>query len=74
VSTIVKVQRPLNPPEGPWLVYGQGKQNMRMVPDAKVPGSVRAAMKGHAKAYFRATWDRARGMWIVGERVTPQDW
>ena len=71
---IVKVQRPLMPTDGPWCVYGKGRQNMRLVAPDKVPRPVKEAMGDDLKAYFHARWDQARGIWMMGQRTTEQDW
>jgi hypothetical protein len=69
-TTIVKVQRPIMPADGPWLVYDQTRRRERLI-DTPNP-SVLAAMSGDLKAYFRATWTGTA--WVIRERVADQPW
>ena len=68
----VKVQRPLNDPSGPWLIYGKGRAHMTQLDEANVPTWLKESMGKAVKAYFRASW--TKDGWELGERVADQNW
>lgn len=74
--TIVKVQQPLSSshPNPPWLVYAEGRKDMRWVAATLVPGAVKDAMGEDPKGYFEATLANPQAEWEIGERVEDQDW
>lgn len=66
---IVKVQRPVMPPSGPWLVYDQRRKNMQQFePDI----GTKNKMGDDYKGYFRANF--THGKWHIGDRVKDQSW
>lgn len=69
MSEIVKVQRPTSHPNHPWLVYGEGRTNVRQFfPCA----AMRKTMGDDFKAFFEA--ELVGGEWHTGERVADQTW
>jgi hypothetical protein len=73
MTEIVKLQRPVSPPNGPWLAYAQGSQKMRMISADRLPTHVIEQMFGINKAFFEGTFDFENG-WTFGRRVEMQDW
>ncbi len=69
----IKVQRPLFPPDGPWLIYGKGPKNMQIRPAAAVPKPVKAAMGNDHRAFFIGHWSPGVG-WTIGDRVPNEPW
>lgn len=72
VVTIVKIQRPMQPPDGPWLVYDQRRKMMQTMPQSALPPKVIRAMGDDLKGYFNATC--GGGALVIGHRVAEQDW
>lgn len=70
---IVKIQRPITPPDGPWLVYDGHRARRQLVEPADVPPHVKVAMGDAHRAYFKATWSPPGG-WVFTKRVADQDW
>lgn len=69
---IVKVQKPLNVPDGPWLVYGENREHMEHYREQDLPEHVRKTLITRPKAYFEAT--RSNDRWSIGKRVDAQSW
>lgn len=64
-TRIVKVQKPVYPPDGAWLAYDEAQvHSVPFWPDEWL----REAMGGRMKAYFTATWSDESG-WIFKRRV-----
>lgn len=57
-----------------WHVQGKGRQNLRIVPDERAPPFIRGKMKDSQVMFCKATWDRAKGQWQIGDRVGAEDW
>lgn len=70
MTVVVKVQRPMVPPDGPWLVYDRA--NLHVVSLPTIPHGVRSQMGDDFKAYFHALW--ADGRWHIGNRVKSEGW
>lgn len=71
--TIVKVQRPLNDPDGPWLIYDRAEKHVEHRISAIVSRYTREKMGDAHKAYFKAAWSSVVG-WGLSDRVPDQDW
>ena len=71
-TVIVKVQRPLNDPSAPWMVYAENRMGMALVPVHRIPATVLATMTGEAKGYFYA--ELVGETWEIGSRAPAQDW
>ena len=73
---IVKVQRPIitSEPDIIWLIYGEGRSNVRHIRQAEVPPSLRDAMGVSLKAFFLANWNIESNTWTLGPRTDEQDW
>lgn len=75
---IVKVQRPLSPPDGPWLVYDESREWMLYLPPDDVPPEVKRTMETQVKAYFEAATTHKNGMHsreiAFGKKMPTQDW
>lgn len=67
--TVVKVQRPLNDPNHPALVYAEGKHRQQQM---ALPASTDRQLGIDKKGYFRATWTDEG--WMIFERVADQSW
>jgi hypothetical protein len=64
-TRIVRIQRPVVPADGPWLVYDEQRvHEQHQEPDPYM----RAMMGGRMGAYFWATWSADRG-WMIKRRV-----
>ena len=72
-TEIVKVQRPLMPPDGPWMIYGKGRKHQTLTPADAIPKHVKDAMGTDYKGYFKGAWSSVVG-WGLSERVKDQDW
>lgn len=70
---VVKIQRPIIPPDGPWLVYDRRKKHVQEFAESRVPIFVKAALGDDLKGYFRGAWYAVDG-WLFGERVEDQEW
>ena len=70
---IVKIQRCLEPPDGPWMVYDQHRQRRQYIDPSDVPAHVKVAMGEAHKGYFRATWTPPGG-WTITKKVADQNW
>lgn len=70
IKAIVKVQRPLNDPSGPWLVYDQTRMHRELI--EKPPEALVRALGSDPKGYFAALWKGDR--WVIGERVKDRAW
>jgi hypothetical protein len=73
MTETVKVQRPLFPPDGPWLIYGRNHKHSREVPHFLIPDYVKKAMGDDKKAYFVGAWSSIVG-WGLSSRVKDEDW
>lgn len=75
---IVKVQRPLmsNEAHPSHLVYGHRPRNphFRERFQRDLPLHVLKALKVEPKAYFHATWDKHRSIWVIGTQAPNQEW
>jgi arabinogalactan endo-1,4-beta-galactosidase len=69
MTEIVKVQRPVSPPRGPWLIYGEGRKHIRYFEPCE---RMCAVMGDDFKAYFEA--ELIDDEWRTGKRVENQDW
>jgi hypothetical protein len=66
---VVKVQRPLNSPHDPWLIYAQG----RVLAFQQVPTKeMRSLMGDRYRAFFEAYI--ADGRWVITAPVAEQGW
>jgi len=66
---IVKIQRPISPPDGPYLLYNKDRSFMQQMPQTQWLNDL---MDKDLKRYFNAT--RERGTIRILERVPDQDW
>ena len=75
MSCIVKVQKPLasNHPETLWLIYDEADEHVTQVYHKAIPLYLKRAMKADLKGYFHAVWSDV-GYWMVGDRVSDQEW
>jgi hypothetical protein len=64
---LVKVQRPLFPNDGPWLVYDAQRKVVEQIPPHKIPPKVRAKMSGKNKDYFWA--ELVGGQWQLTAKL-----
>jgi hypothetical protein len=72
MTITVKVQRPIYPPDGLWLVYDEHQKLAMAIPGQEVPAGLREAMGTRMKAYFEAT---VIGDDVdIGERVPDEPW
>jgi hypothetical protein len=67
--TVVKVQRPMGPPGGPWLVYTKDRQDFDFCERSV---ALIAKMEASSKMYCEA--ELIDGHWVIGKRVEDQDW
>jgi hypothetical protein len=66
---VVKVQRPLNNPHDPWLVYAQGRvMALQQLPTE----NMRRLMGDRDRAFFEAYL--ADGRWVITAPVAEQGW
>ena len=65
---IVKVQRPIVPPDGPWLVYDESGEICEQI---KPTQWLREAMGGRLKAYFKAERSAQEGWKFKGRYKGP---
>lgn len=66
---IVKIQKPIMPPDGAVLIYDQRRRHMESLPmNAKLAKLLGDRLKVYAEAEYRG------GTWIVGQRVPDQTW
>jgi len=70
---IVKVQRPLSPPDGPWLIYDRAEKHVDHVDARTIPKHIRDAMGCDHKAFFKGAWSSVVG-WGLSQRVKEQGW
>lgn len=70
---IIKLQRALFPPDGPWLAYNEDRSLQSSIDDAKVPTAVKNAMGDRPKGFFNTTLDE-RGRLIWGQPVKDPGW
>jgi hypothetical protein len=54
VSEIVKVQRALAPPDGPALIYAEGRRHIEHVELGELPDWLQAALRTEPKVYCHA--------------------
>lgn len=73
MTEIVKVRRPLNDQNGPWLIYDRAERHMVQVPAAVIPQHVKRAIGTDLKGYFVGAWSSVVG-WGLSERVEDQSW
>lgn len=71
---ICKVQRPLFPDDGPWLVYDEQRRFHVEVPVADVPRKLRQAMGTLSKIYCNLGVDRNTGALAFHGVVMDQSW
>lgn len=69
MTEIVKVQRPVFPPDAPWLIYDRDRKHMREVDSRAIPQYVRDQMGDDMKAYFVGAWSGVVG-WGLSNRVS----
>lgn len=67
-TMMVKLQRPMVPPDAAWLIYDKNRQFNEFIAVNDIPSSVTAAMRNDLKGYFEATRSD-EGRWIFGKRV-----
>jgi hypothetical protein len=71
---IIKLQKPLDDPNGAWLAYPQGRKWMLMIPRATIPLAVRTVVDEEFKAFFYATRIGDSLALSFGGRAPPQSW
>lgn len=70
---IVKIQRPIAPPNGDWLIYDKERKLEGLVPDADIGPDIRNLMRKDFKGYF--VGERLPdGRFAVSRRVKDQNW
>lgn len=69
MTETVKVQRPIFPPDGPWLMYDRDRKHVVEVDARAIPQYVRDQMGKDHKAYFVGAWSSIVG-WGLSERVS----
>lgn len=66
---VVKVQRPLNDPSHPWLIYAQGRvMALQQMPTEHM----KTVMGDRDWAFFEAYIEA--GQWVIGAPVSEQGW
>jgi len=73
MSEIIKVQRPLNNPSAPWLIYARGRNRLQTLPPGAIPPYVIKAMGDDVEGYFTGHWSSIVG-WAIAGRVEDQPW
>ena len=69
---IVKIQKRLDDPRAPLLVYQRRRRGIRFVPVIDMPLRVITAVASGHPAYFEATIEN--DSYVIGERVGDQPW
>lgn len=73
-DTTVKMQKPIVPPNGSWLIYNQHHSIYHFMAEKDVPPKVRAAtVKGQGKSYWTAHHD-ANGLLTLLSEAPAQEW
>ncbi len=68
---IVKVQRAIEPPGGPALIYAEGRRHLV----TRALTAREDQLMGPAlKAYFNATWSPIRHHWTLHTKAEDQSW
>lgn len=52
MTEIVKVQRPISPPDAPWLIYDRDRKHVDTVDPRLIPQYIHDQMEDDHKAYF----------------------
>jgi hypothetical protein len=72
--TVVKVQRPLSPPDAPWLIYDNKMRHVEHRHPSLIPHHVHKVMASSPKAYFSADWSSDNHQWILRAEAKPRLW
>lgn len=70
---IFKLQRPVSPPDGDWLIYDKERKHMGQLLAASISAEVRETMGSALKAYFDGEI-LPDGQFAIHKRVEDQDW
>lgn len=70
---IIKVQRPLNDPNGPWLIHDKNRKHPEVRRPELVTRYLQERMGTDQKAFFMGAWSSVVG-WAINDRVEDQDW
>jgi hypothetical protein len=70
---VVKIQRPLSDPAGPWMIYDQGRSFVGLLAADDVPRGLRRAMRSDCRAFFLAELSPGAAPVVLG-RVPDEDW
>lgn len=71
--SIMKLQRPIIPVNGPWLIYNEGRTHEGPIPDDEIGADVREAMGDDLKGYFHGKL-LPDGRFEIKKRIPNQDW
>ena len=69
MTTIVKVERPPENEDAPWLMYDKDREHLVEVDCMVIPQHVKDAMGNDLEAYFVGAWSSIVG-WGLSERVS----
>lgn len=74
MMTVVKVQKPIFPPNGLWLIYDEHQKHVTQVSYDTLDRNVRGSFKGTSKGkvYFFAEWDGEN--WCNFSWTVDKDW
>lgn len=69
---IIKLQRPISQPTGPWLAYSEDRAWVFSLSPSLIPFDAQAAIGDAYKGYFEA--EMVVGRLKIGRRVADQEW
>jgi hypothetical protein len=72
MAEVVKVQRCIEPPDGPAMIYGKGRLHSELRDFRRLPVPVKAKLKHHLKVYCAADW--IGDHWRLNDIVADEDW
>lgn len=72
-NTIVKIQRPMMPPNAPWLIYSEHHSIYAFMPADEVPAGVRDSVGEVGKVYWYAN-HRKDGVLELTTKAPVQPW
>jgi hypothetical protein len=72
-TLIMKLQRPITPPDGNWLIYDEAREYEGFIPSPEIGADVRAAMGDDLKGYYEGE-QLPDGRFSIKRRIANQDW
>lgn len=72
MAEILKVQRPLNPPDAAWLIYNRDRSITSLIPRSEVPDNIVKMMGNDPKMYVFG--ELIGGDVYLGNKAKEQSW